>query len=62
LTLLARHLLSPENLRKRKERMGFAPGKAGTKGKKVPSKRRKRAPRYRYGVRRDSKPIALRAF
>ena len=31
-------------------------------GKKVQSKRRKRAPRYRYSVRTDSKPIALRAF
>jgi transposase-like protein len=31
-------------------------------GKKVQSKRRKRAPRYRYSVRTDFEPIALRAF
>jgi hypothetical protein len=30
--------------------------------KKVQSKRRTRPPRYRYGVRTDSGPIALQAF
>jgi hypothetical protein len=32
------------------------------KGKKARSKPSRRSPRYRYGVRTDSKPIALRVF
>jgi hypothetical protein len=34
----------------------------GRLGEKLQSKRRKRAPRYRYSVRTDSEPIVLRAF
>ena len=57
------HLLSPEDLRKRKERLrNLRQETPEQQGKKVQSKRRKRTPRYRYSVRTDSKPIALRAF
>ena len=59
----ARHLVSPEDLRKRKERLrNLRLEKLERQGKKVRSKRSLRPPRYRYGVRTDSKPIALRAF
>ncbi len=59
----ARHLLSPEHLRKRKERLrNLRRETLERQGKKVQSKRPKRPPRYRYSVRTDSKPIALRAF
>ena len=61
--LWARHLLSPEDLRKRKERLrNLRLEKLERQGKKARSKRSQRPPRYRYGVRTDSKPIALRAF
>ena len=61
--LWARHLVSPEDLRKRKERLrNLRLEKPGRQGKKARSKRSQRPPRYRYGVRTDSKPIALRAF
>src|SRR5947207_7730180 len=61
--LWARHPLSPENLRKRKERLrNLRQDTPERQDKKARSKRRKRSPRYRYSVRTDSKPIALRAF
>ncbi|MGB8527390.1 MAG: hypothetical protein WCD75_11230 [Rhodoplanes sp.] len=61
--LWARHLLSSEDLRKRKERLrNLRLEKLERQGKKARSKRSQRPPRYRYGVRTDSKPIALRAF
>ena len=57
--LWARHLLSPEDLRKRKERLrNLRLEKLERQGKKARSKRSQRPPRYRYGVRTDSKPIA----
>ena len=63
LLLWARHLLSPEDLRKRGEHLRNlrreTPERQVKKGR---SKRRKRPPRYRYSVRTDSGPIALRAF
>src|SRR3974390_2399163 len=52
----ARHLLSPEELRKRRRKQ------LERQGKSEPPRRRRRPPRYRYGVRTDSGPIALRAF
>jgi len=61
--LWARHLVSPEDLRKRKERLrNLRLEKLERQGKKARSKRSQRPLRYRYGVRTDSKPIALRAF
>jgi len=61
--LWARHLLSLEDLRKRKERLrNLRLERLERQGKKARSKRSRRSPRYRYGVRADSKPIALRAF
>jgi transposase-like protein len=61
--LWARHLLSREDLRKRKERLRNSRlEKFERQGKKARSKQSRRSPRYRYGVRTDSKPIALRAF
>jgi transposase-like protein len=61
--LWARHLVSPEHLRKRKERLrNLRLEKLERQGKKARSKRGQRPPRYRYGVRTDSKPIALRAY
>jgi transposase-like protein len=61
--LWAHHLVSPEHLRKRKERLrNLRLEKLERQGKKARSKRSQRPPRYRYGVRTDSKPIALRAF
>lgn len=58
-----RHLVSAEDLRKRVEYLRKLRSKElERQGKKGPSKRRKRPTRYRYSVRTDSKPIALRAF
>jgi|SRR3981081_2627462 hypothetical protein len=59
LMLWARHLLSPEDLRKRKEHLRNLRRKAPEQQcKKARSKRRWRPPRYRYSVRTDSGPIA----
>lgn len=58
-----RHLVSVEDLRKRAEYLRNLRSKElERQGKKGPSKRRKRPPRYRYSVRTDSGPIALQAF
>jgi hypothetical protein len=59
----ARHLLSAEDPRKHAEHLRNLPRKM-PKGqdKKAQSKRRTRPPRYRYGARTDTGPIALRAF
>jgi transposase-like protein len=59
----ANHLLSAEDLRKHSERLRNLLRKV-QKGhdKKKQSKRRMRPPRYRYGVRTDSGPVALQAF
>jgi hypothetical protein len=58
-----RHLVCAEDLCKRAEYLRKLRSKElERQGKKGPSKRRKRPPRYRYSVRTDSKPIALRAF
>jgi transposase-like protein len=52
-----------EDLRKRAEYLRKLCSKElERQGKRRPSKRRKRPPRYRYSVRTDSGPIALRAF
>jgi transposase-like protein len=63
LLLWARHLVSPEDLRKRTEHLRnlrrATPERQVKKGR---SKRHKRPRRYRYSVRTDSGPIALRAF
>lgn len=62
-TRWARHLLSPEDLRKRKERLrNLRIKKLERQGKKAPSKRRRKAYTYRYNMRTDSEPIAVRAF
>ena len=59
----ARHLLSKEDLRKRAEHLRNLPRKTPKgQGKKRQLKPRTRPPRYRYGVRTDSGPIALQAF
>ena len=59
----ARHLVSPEDLRKRTEHpRKLRREEQVRQGKKGQPKRRKRPPRYRYSVRTDSGPIALRAF
>jgi transposase-like protein len=59
----ARHLLSPEELHKRKKRLqNLRIDKLERQGKKAPSKRRRKAYTYRYNMRTDSKPIAVRAF
>jgi transposase-like protein len=61
--LWMRHLLSPEDLRKRKERLRNLRRETPERThKKEPSKRPRRPRRYRYGVRTDSGPIALQAF
>jgi transposase-like protein len=59
----ARHLLSAEDLRKHTENLRNLPRKM-QKGpdKKAQSKRRRRSPRYRYGARTDTAPVALQAF
>ena len=53
------NLVSPEDLRKRAKHLQKLRRKAV---KKAPPKRPRRSPRYRYSVRTDSGPIALRAF
>jgi transposase-like protein len=59
----ARHLVSKEDLRKRAESLRKLhreePERQAEKGQ---PKRHRRRPRYRYSVRTDSGPIALRAF
>ena len=63
LLLWAQHLVSPEDLRKRKERLQNLRGEAPKRQhKKEQSKRQRKPRRYRYGVRTDSGPIALQAF
>ncbi len=59
----ARHLVSPEDLRKRAEHLRkLRWNELERQAKKGQPKRRRRPPRYRYSVRTDSGPIALRAF
>ena len=59
----ARHRLSAEDLHKRKERLrNLRPETPERQHKKEQSKRLRRPRRYRYGVRTDNGPIALRAF
>ena len=59
----ARHLLSADDLRKHAERLRNLPRKTSKRQHNTgQSKRRRRYPRYRYGARIDSKPIALQAF
>ncbi|MER9632166.1 hypothetical protein [Mesorhizobium sp. M0296] len=61
--LWMRHLVSADDLRKRAERLqNLHRKKAARSRKEVPPKRPKGPPRYRYGRRTDSGPIALRAF
>lgn len=63
LTRWARHLLSADDLRKHAEHLRNLPRKASNRQHNAgQSKRRRRSPRYRYDVRSDSEPIALRAF
>jgi len=63
LLLWAQHLVSPEDLRKRKERLQNLRGEAPKRQhKKEQSKRERKPRRYRYSVRTDSGPIALQAF
>ena len=58
----ARHLVSPEDLRKRTERQQkLRWNELEQQAKKEQPKRRRRGARYRYSVRTDSGPIALRA-
>jgi len=59
----ARHLLSKEELHNRAEHLRNLPRKT-PKGqhKKRQLKPRTRPPRHRYGMRTDTRPIALRAF
>jgi len=58
-----RHLVSPEDLRKRTEKLrNLRKATAERQRKKAQPKRRKRPTRYRYGVRTNCGPIALRAF
>jgi transposase-like protein len=59
----ARHLLSKEDLRNRAEHLRNLPRKSPKgQAKKRQLKPRTRAPRYRYGVRTDTGPVALQAF
>jgi hypothetical protein len=61
--LWARHLLSAEDLRKRKERLrNLRIIKLERQRKKAPSKSSRKAYTYRYNMRTDSEPIAVRAF
>ncbi|MER9526115.1 transposase [Mesorhizobium sp. M0292] len=61
--LWTRHLVSAEDLRKRAEKLqNLRRKKARRQGKSPQPKRPQRRPRYRYGKRTDSGPIALRAF
>ncbi|MCP1968196.1 IS66-like element accessory protein TnpA [Bradyrhizobium elkanii] len=58
-----RHLVSPEDLRKRAEKLrNLRRETAERQRNKGQPKRRKRPSRYRYSVRTDCGPIALRAF
>ncbi|MBZ9742241.1 IS66 family insertion sequence element accessory protein TnpA [Mesorhizobium sp. CO1-1-4] len=57
------HLVSSDDLRKRAEKLqNLRRKKAGRQGKTQHPKRPQRRPRYRYGKRTDSGPIAVRAF
>jgi hypothetical protein len=59
----ARHLLSPEDLRNHaKDLQKLRREAMERQGKNGQPKRRRRPPRYRYSVRTDSGPVALRAF
>lgn len=59
----ARHLLSAEDLRKHAERLRNLPRKTSKRQHKTEQPtRRKRSPRYRYGVRTGRGPVALQAF
>jgi transposase-like protein len=59
----ARHLVGSEDLRKRTKHLQKLHREAPERqAKKVQPKQRRRYPRYRYGARIDSGPIALRAF
>jgi transposase-like protein len=59
----ARHLLSPEDLRKHaKDLQKLRREAVERQGRNGQPKRRRRPPRYRYSVRTDSGPVALRAF
>ncbi|MER8784295.1 hypothetical protein NKH60_24095 [Mesorhizobium sp. M1006] len=61
--LWMRHLVNSEDLRKRAEKLrNLRWKKAGRQLKAQQPKRPQRRPRYRYGKRTDSGPIALRAF
>ncbi|MDW6022168.1 transposase [Mesorhizobium sp. BAC0120] len=61
--LWMRHLVSADDLRKRAEKLqNSRRKKAGRQHKTQQPKRAQRRPRYRYGRRTDSGPIALRAF
>ena len=61
--LWMRHLVSSDDLRKRAEKLqNLRRKKTGRQLKTPQPKRPQRRPRYRYGKRTDSGPIALRAF
>ncbi|ESY65567.1 MULTISPECIES: transposase [Mesorhizobium] len=61
--LWTRHLVSAEDLRKRAEKLQNLRRKKTGRQRKTPHpKRPQRRPRYCYGKRTDSGPIALRAF
>ncbi|MES0096635.1 hypothetical protein [Mesorhizobium sp. M0019] len=61
--LWARHLVSPEDRRKRGEYLRkLHHERLKRQSRKGPPKRRKRPARYRYGARTDTGPIALQAF
>jgi len=63
LLLWAQHLVSPEDLRKRQERLQNLRRKTSKQQHKKEAPKRQRGPRRnRYGVRTDSGPIALQAF
>lgn len=58
-----RHLVSPEDLRERaKNARKLRQETLQRQGKNGQPKRRRRPPRYRYSVRSDDGPVALRAF
>jgi transposase-like protein len=58
-----RHLLSAEELHKRKKRpQNLRIEKLDRQGKKPPSKPSRKAYTYRYNMRTDGEPIAVRAF
>jgi transposase-like protein len=59
----SRHLLSSEELHKRKKRLeNLRIKELDRQGKKPPTKRSRKAYTYRYNMRTDSEPIAVRAF